>query len=460
MPSMPGVATTPKAVIFAIGCGAGFTALMVAGSPHLGFDHAQANISVDTIAALTATLAAFLVYSRVRQKQLLGDVVLSASLLTLALGNIVFSVLPTISGDDTHVPSIARIDAAFAGAVIFTIGGWLPRTSVSPRLVRAVPGFAVGSIVIGSVVGAFIGRPGNSTASVDNFVATGSSGTSILEGVTAACFLVGALGLARRAVDDDDHLLRWFAVAAVFAATSRFDFAISASAASSWTMAGNVFRLAFYCTLGIGAAREIHHYSLNAAKVATIEERRRVARDLHDGMAQELAFIASQARWLGSDANPANRAQLIASAAQRALDESRRAIAALTRPMDEPLDVAIAQAAEDVARRLDVHLDFAADDQLATDDSTREALVRIVREAVSNAGRHSGGSRVEVRLRRRDGVLLCVEDDGSGFDTDAIAHRPGHLGLASMRERAEACGGSFSIRSVKARGTKVEVWVP
>jgi signal transduction histidine kinase len=457
---MPGAATTPKAVIFAIGGSAGLTALLVAARPHLGFDHAQANASIDTIAALTAALVAFLVYTRVRQKQLLRDVVLSASLLTLALGNIVFSVLPTISGDDSHIPSIARIDAAFAGAVIFAVGGWLPRTSASSRLVKAAPGFAVAAIVVGSVVGAFIGRTGNPNASVDNFVATGSSGTSILEGVTAACFMVGAWGLARRAVDDDDQLLRWFAVAAVFAATSRFDFAISASATSSWMVAGNVFRLAFYCTLGIGAAREIHHYSLNAAKVATIEERRRVARDLHDGMAQELAFIASQARWLDSDANPANRAQLIASAAQRALDESRRAIAALTRPMGEPLDVAIAQAAEDVARRLDVQLDFAADDQLATDDSTREALVRIVREAVSNAGRHSGGSRVEVRLRRRDGVLLCVHDDGSGFDTDAVAHRAGHLGLVSMRERAEACGGSFSIRSANACGTTVEVWVP
>lgn len=458
---MPDAATTPKAVISAIGGSAGLTALIVAAKPHFGLDQAQANVSVDTIAALTATLAAFLLYSRVRQTRLLRDVVLSAALLILALGNIAFSVLPTLFGAGPHVSSQTRIDAALAGAIVFTIGSQLPRTAASPRLVAAAPAVAVVAVVLGAIVGELIGGPRDATTSVDNFSTGGFDGSSVLEGITAACFMIAALSLARRTThDEDDDLLRWFAVAAVFAAVSRFDFAIAASITSPWAVAGNAFRLAFYSTLGVAAAREIHHYSVNAAKLATIEERRRVARDLHDGMAQELAFIASQARLLGIDANPANRAQLISSAAQRALDESRRAIAALTRPMNEPLDVAIGQAAEDVARRLDVRLDFDADDQLAADDNTREALVRIVREAVSNAGRHSGASRVEVRLRRRDGVLLRIEDDGSGFDSDTVEHHQGHLGLVSMRERAEACGGSFSIRSASACGTTVEVWVP
>jgi signal transduction histidine kinase len=173
-----------------------------------------------------------------------------------------------------------------------------------------------------------------------------------------------------------------------------------------------------------------------------------------------LAFIASQARWLDGDADPANRAKLIASAAQRALDESRRAIAALTKPLDEPLDVAVAQAAEEVAHRLDVRLDFETDKDFRTDDDTREALVRIVREAVANAGRHSGAARVRVQLRRRNGVFLCVSDDGTGFDPAAMEHASGHLGLVSMRERAEARGGRFSIQSAKSRGTRVKVWVP
>jgi signal transduction histidine kinase len=67
---------------------------------------------------------------------------------------------------------------------------------------------------------------------------------------------------------------------------------------------------------------------------------------------------------------------------------------------------------------------------------------------------------VKVQLRQRDGVLLCVADDGSGFDPAQVENAAGHLGLVSMRERAEARGGKFSIHSARSRGTRVEVWVP
>jgi len=460
MLSIREAATPPKAVLVAIGTAVVLTAATVAAKPRFGFDRLEANVSVDTIAALTATLAALLFYSRVRQKRLLRDVVLAAGLLILALGNVAFSVLPTLVGSSGRVHSLTRVDAALMGALLFTVGSWMSPKPASRNLVTLAPALAVGALGLGALVGEIAGHGTESLTSVDNFGASTMGATSLLQGVTAAAFMLAALGLMRTSVEDGDELLLWFAVAAVFAAASRLDFALSGSIDSSWSVAGNVFRLAFYATLGLGAAREIHLYSIEAAAAATIEERRRVARDLHDGMAQELAFIASQARWLAGDADPVNRATLIASAAQRALDESRRAIAALTKPLDEPLDVAVAQAAEEVAHRLDVRLDFEADKEFQANDDTREALVRIVREAVSNAGRHSGASRVRVQLRQGDGVFLCVADDGVGFDPTQTEQRAGHLGLVSMRERAEARGGRFSIQSAESRGTTVEVWVP
>ena len=460
MLSIREAATPPKAVLFAIVGTTVITAVTIATKPRFGFDHLEANVSVDTVAALTATLAAFLFYSRVRQRRLLRDVVLAAALSILALGNVVFSVLPTLLGTSGYVHLLTRVDAALMGALLFTVGSWMSPQPASAKLVTAAPLLAAGAIGVGALVGEFVGHGADSVTSVDSFGATTMDATSLLQGLTAAAFMLAALGLMRRSVAEDDELLCWFAVAAVFAAASRLDFALSGSADSSWSVAGNVFRLAFYATLGFGAAREIHLYSVEAAAAATVEERRRVARDLHDGMAQELAFIASQARWLADDPDPASRAKIIASAAQRALDESRRAIAALTKPLDEPLDVAVAQAAEDVARRLDVRLDFEADKDFRADDDTREALVRIVREAVANAGRHSGATRIKVQLRQVDGVLLCVSDDGAGFDPATVEHASGHLGLVSMRERAEARGGKFSIHSARNRGTRVEVWVP
>jgi signal transduction histidine kinase len=182
------------------------------------------------------------------------------------------------------------------------------------------------------------------------------------------------------------------------------------------------------------------------ADAAVLEDRRRIARDLHDGLAQELAFIVAET------SGPA------AKAAERALDESRRAIAALTRRVDEPLDVALLQAAEEVAHRVGTQVRFDGERVPDVPGETREALIRIVREAVTNAARHGGAERVRIELANGDGLRLRIADDGAGFVPGAT--RPGGFGLVSMRERAEALGGSFQVESEPGAGTAIEVVVP
>jgi signal transduction histidine kinase len=100
----------------------------------------------------------------------------------------------------------------------------------------------------------------------------------------------------------------------------------------------------FYGALIAGAAGEVGRYWQASREAAVLDERRRIARDLHDGLAQELAFIVRRAkRLLDGKAGPADAVQ-ITNAAERALDESRRVIATLTRPLDEPLDVVLSEA--------------------------------------------------------------------------------------------------------------------
>jgi PAS domain S-box-containing protein len=190
------------------------------------------------------------------------------------------------------------------------------------------------------------------------------------------------------------------------------------------------------------------------AGLTAAAERNRIARDLHDGLAQELAYIYREARRVASGRADADTARHLEVAAGRALDESRDAIALLSAPTEQPLDAVIASAAEDVGRRESIveRLDLAED--LTVPHAVRNALARIVREAITNAARHSEAREVEVSLRADEGILLAVRDDGGGFDTS----RPnGGFGITSMRERAEAVGGAFSIRSVPGRGTEVEV---
>jgi signal transduction histidine kinase len=185
-------------------------------------------------------------------------------------------------------------------------------------------------------------------------------------------------------------------------------------------------------------------------------ERRRIARELHDGLAQELAYISGQARRLrtGRD-DPAAR---IADAAARALDESRQAIATLARPVNASLDASISQAAEEVAARDGVPLQLDLATGLRAPDAVHDALTRIVREAVGNAIRHGDAGSVRITLSGSEGVRLTVEDDGKGLPADAPNGRG--FGLVSMRERAEAVGGTLELSPGGEGGLRLEVRVP
>ena len=154
------------------------------------------------------------------------------------------------------------------------------------------------------------------------------------------------------------------------------------------------------------------------------------------------------------------RANSVRASADRALDESRRAIAALTRPLDEPLDVVIPQTAEEVAERAGGHafIDFQIDPSVRLGRDGRDVVLRVTAEAVSNAIRHGHANRVSIMLCGADPVRLVVEDDGDGFlPDDVINASPRGFGITAMRERVEAVGGRFQLASRSGHGTRVEV---
>ena len=194
-------------------------------------------------------------------------------------------------------------------------------------------------------------------------------------------------------------------------------------------------------------------------RAAVLAERGRMARDLHDGLAQELAFIVSQSRRLAARRDPAHESlATISQAAERALDESRTLIGDLSGREDRPVDVVVAEAAEELAHRTGASVHVAAANGVVLPPATRDALVRIVREGVTNAVRHAHASEITVELTGDSGIRLTIADDGIGFDPASAS--AGGFGLKSMRERARAAGGDLRCFSRPGAGTQIEVMLP
>ena len=451
-PSLRTVLAASGAALVAVG----LTLVVTGADVRLVSAGSSAQVALDSIAATTGLLLAFLVYGRFRESRSQRDALLCAALLVLGAGNAVLAVGPVIAGGQS-LPSASALSGLWAGG-LFAVGTWAPADTIDVSRRRRVPlelGALVALVLAGSWgLSALLPREG--LYSTDTFGGPDALLTGV-QVVAALAFAVTAVGWCRPSVQGD-RIAGLLAVAAVLAAVSRVDFALAPSAGSDWVTAGTLLRMGFYLSLVCASVVEIRTYWRRIAEVAVLEERRRIARDLHDGLAQELAFMAAQGRALAEQPT-GERAELVAGAAQRALDESRRAIAALTRPLDEPLEASVAQCAEEVCGRFDAALVLDVDAGLSADGDTREALLRILREALSNALRHGAARRVTVRLRGPAPLRLQVEDDGTGFDP-ATASSAGRFGLVSMRERAESLGGTFAVGRRPTGGTTVEVRLP
>jgi signal transduction histidine kinase len=200
------------------------------------------------------------------------------------------------------------------------------------------------------------------------------------------------------------------------------------------------------------------------------EERQRIARELHDGLAQLLGYVSTKAMAVRlmlknrrTEAADQHLLQLEEAARELYVDV-RQAIldlkmtgqsgagvtatlkdftAQFSRLSGLPVELAIAPAVESLSLTAEIELQ----------------LLRIVQEALTNVRKHASATKVRISLRVNDGVLeLTVSDDGQGFDPDHVrgTHRP-HFGLSTMRERAEAIGAEFDLDSEPGAGTRVTV---
>lgn len=198
------------------------------------------------------------------------------------------------------------------------------------------------------------------------------------------------------------------------------------------------------------------------------EERARLAHELHDAVSQKLFSLrlTAQAAATLVDRDPArakDELQQIVTLAAEASDELGAAVIEL-RPaaLDEDGLVNTLRAHIKVLDRAHAaRVTFDTCGVRALPSAQEEALLRVAQEALHNALRHSAGDRVDVSLvRRGQGAVLSVTDNGKGFEPRTVRRAGRHLGLVSMRDRASGAGGRLTVQSAPGQGTTIEMEVP
>jgi signal transduction histidine kinase len=419
------------------------------------------HVALETTAAISAAVAAFLLLGRFRRKGFLEELLLSAGFSLLAITNLVFVAFPTAFHLETNrgTPWILIFTGILA-TILISLGALLPRRRI--RIGARWPLIVYGStaVVALAVSLSLFVYPGvlpdrarlvfPLTTKSSHLVANPTFST--LQLTLAALYLLAAYGFARRHRTTGDELSVWLEVACIFSAAARVNYFVHPAFHASSVYPGDIFKLGFYLALLVGAARELWR---SEVEVAALEERRQIAADVHDGVAQEIAFIGRNVqllRWQGADPELVER---ILEGVDRAKQESRRLIGALTAPAEQSLEQALEQAARDAARRYGVQVDTHLARGIELTARDQEAVVRLATEAVANAARHSGDNRLHLVLERvQKGLRVRVRDHGIGFDPEN--RNGGGFGLNGMRYRAEALGVKLHIRSPHGRGTEVE----
>ena len=416
------------------------------------------HVALETTAALAASAAAFLFLGRFRRSGLLDELILSAGLALLAFSNLAFAALPAVFDLQSSRATVWNMFFTnLLAAALISIAALLPRRrlAVGPHWALRIFGCTTALAIAGTVPLAVDPRllPSGITVSASaQGTQAGLIGT--LQLALAALYILAALGFARRQRFAADELSAWLVIACILSAASHVNYFFHPSLHPNWVYTGDVFRLGSYLALLIGAAREIASYWASVVAAASLEERRRLARDVHDGLAQEIAFIARNVRLLREQGPDPELVERILRGVGRAQEESRRVVGALSARADEPFEDAIAAATREAARRYGAAVDMELDSGIVLSPREREAVVRIASEAVANAAEHSGADVLRVYLERLEaGMRLGIVDDGAGFVEGALRG----YGLVTMKERAEALGGKLRIDSRRGAGTKVEL---
>jgi len=219
----------------------------------------------------------------------------------------------------------------------------------------------------------------------------------------------------------------------------------------------------------VGIAVENSRLFAQVQNMAALEERERIAREMHDGLAQVIGFLGIKTRVVRQLVADGRLEQVesdlgqMQEIIQEAYTDIRQSILSLrtATELERGLLAAIRESANDFTEQNSIPVELALSEEgdVFFPPEAEVQLVRIVQEALANVRKHSRAGKVWIRLERREGeAILSVEDDGVGFDSSQLSGKKRRcFGLETMRERAQSIGAQFEVNSVPGEGTRVQV---
>ena len=433
--------------------GAGLAIFLIQSQPHSSYALPHLKLVLQTVVALSGGLVALLAGVRFTTERRRFDLLLCLGFFVLSSGTAAFGLAPSIAEHDlTRSEAWAGVVSRLFGWILIaaapfargfvsssrrTLGNWLA------FLVLALASLWGLMHSIESALPALVPSASNAPPFLLTFA---YSANSFLN-------LAAIVGFGLRFRDRRDDLDRWLAFGASLMLFSSLHLVFTPLLGNVEVSPGDFLRVLGYGVFCVGVWRAIKAAEFGRA---VAEERSRLAREIHDGLAQYLFAVSTHTTMLEQGGSPAELVPKIKHAAVAAQQEARFAILALSSAGGSaPFDAALQRYVELLTADGALEVELEIDPRMRLDPDEQIELFRIVQEGLENVLHHAHARRAEVRIGQCDGRrVVTIVDDGEGFDDDTRGD--GH-GLGNIRARISSIGAALALRTSPGAGTALEV---
>jgi len=434
--------------------GASLALLLSHPSLRTQYDEPALFLVLETTMALAGLLVAVLAANRFHVEGLRTDLLLAAGFLVGSLSTAAFAIIPVLGNRSLH-PTEAWA-AALGGILGTALVAAAPFVSGRSRSRdRALWDALTAAAIV--LVAAWILLRAHAQQIPPLTRLPGDAeppGLASVLSIQALLYLLAVVGWGKRLARTGDDLAQWLSLGFTLQLFAALHLVLAPPRGTTYVAEGDFLRLLAFGVMLVGAWRAIRAAELGRA---VAEERARVAREIHDGLAQYLFALSTHAQMLQAGAPVEEVAPQLTHAAALAQQEARFAILALSSASGTaPFDSALRRYVEFLTADGELAVDFEIDPAIRLAPDEQIEIFRIVQEGLGNVRRHANATHADVVIGRRPSGerFVAIEDDGEGFPPEAeLAGQ----GLRNMRDRASSIHGGFNVRSSPGLGTALEV---